>query len=990
MKVHHSMVLGLCLMIMAVPVISPASGVRPMRVQFTQSETDLQVIQGERSLKVSLKSPELSAGREAFSLEGIAGELSGAVESGKEVVVDCAPMILPEGGHIEVEVHLEWSKRESILRKWARLRLMETEQPLLLREVILDRVIADAEEIDFLGGPWQSYPAFVPGFFLGIEYPVATTRVKDDQIIVAHQPGIMLQPGQWFETRRAVYGVTPPGREKDEFMAYIESNRPEPKGLHFNYNSWWTSPVPFTEDDIQGLMKTFKGELYQDENTALDTFAIDLGWSKKLGVWEIDEETFPEGFKNIQDTAESMDARLGLWISPSNFYSPHSFDNEWADEQGYETFVMPWGDQTNRLCCLGGEKYATKFRGELVDMLTKYGIRHVKLDGYYLECPEKDHGHEPGRLGTEAIAEGGIAAFKAMREAAPDVWLETTCFGWNPSPWWLFYVNSVIGTFGDDYPHGRVPCPVYRESYTTGRDFFNLQGASLLPVPIAAQEVLGIIHQNDLPFLNDGITAIMRGHSFMPLYFNPKYMDDSRYETLAELMEWARDHEDILAKTKPLLQPSWQDGNQPRFSNEADMPREPYGYAHWDDDGSLVMLRNTWIEETSYTFALDESIGVKSGAKGLSAVSLYPQARVYARELSYGDELTIPLMPYETLVLSLGRNKEAKDLPSFAGGSEQWVQVASLDQDVTRIDYVSEKPAYGPDWTSPIGDIDNGVQVVIHSSVECRAARNRLLILLEGKQPPETPMYKLKVNGKEEVFHINPSTTGFAASSIRGVESWLFLERDLPKGAHEIEVSLTTKGKEEQVSAWLLCTEDNPEAIDHPDALPTPAWYGLGSACLLPLTQPDEITTVVKEQRPVETIDGVFVDTLEPVTSEMGWSTLQRNKSIWQKPMTLGGKRYFRGLGTHSPGRVVYDLEGKYSRFKALVGVDGLAPGSVTFEVKVDGQTKFKSGVLRREDQPEQVDVDVSGAQKLELIIGDAGDGLQRDHANWANAVLLY
>ncbi len=82
--------------------------------------------------------------------------------------------------------------------------------------------------------------------------------------------------------------------------------------------------------------------------------------------------------------------------------------------------------------------------------------------------------------------------------------------GWNPSPWWLFYVNSVIGTYGDDAPHGRVPSPVYWESYTTGRDYFNLQGAALLPIPIVAQEVLGITHQTQDRFYNDAVTTVMQ------------------------------------------------------------------------------------------------------------------------------------------------------------------------------------------------------------------------------------------------------------------------------------------------------------------------------------------------------------------------------------------------------------------------------------------------------------------------------------------------
>ncbi len=106
-----------------------------------------------------------------------------------------------------------------------------------------------------------------------------------------------------------------------------------------------------------------------------------------------------------------------------------------------------------------------------------------------------------------------------------------------PAPGGCFHVNSVIGCFGDDSPHGRVPCPVYRESYTTARDYYNLQGADRLPSPIPAQEILGIIHQSDDSFMNDAVTTVLRGHAFISLYVNPKYMNDRRWAMLARLMQ---------------------------------------------------------------------------------------------------------------------------------------------------------------------------------------------------------------------------------------------------------------------------------------------------------------------------------------------------------------------------------------------------------------------------------------------------------------------
>ena len=131
------------------------------------------------------------------------------------------------------------------------------------------------------------------------------------------------------------------------------------------------------------------------------------------------------------------------------------------------------------------------------------------------------------------------------RKANPNVWLRPTCFGSDPSPWWLFYTNSVTGTFSDDSPFGRVPSPVYRESYTSARDYFHMQGAAWHPISMSAEEVLGLIHQTNEPFMNDAVAVTMRGGEFLPLYLNPKYMGGRRWEMLAGLLKWSRKNSEI-------------------------------------------------------------------------------------------------------------------------------------------------------------------------------------------------------------------------------------------------------------------------------------------------------------------------------------------------------------------------------------------------------------------------------------------------------------
>jgi hypothetical protein len=132
----------------------------------------------------------------------------------------------------------------------------------------------------------------------------------------------------------------------------------------------------------------------------------------------------------------------------------------------------------------------------------------------------------------------------------------------------------------------------------------------------------------------------------------------------------------------------------------------------------------------------------------------------------------------------------------------------------------------------------------------------------------------------------------------------------------------------------------------------------------------------------------VFLDALAPVSVKQGWGTLQKNRSVWEKPMVINGRQFIRGLGTHAPSRIVFALEGKYRRFQTWAGADGHTYPTVTFEVWVDGVKRWHSGLMTRDTAAAWIDIDVSAAKRLELVVGDAGD-FMGDHADWAEARLL-
>jgi hypothetical protein len=109
------------------------------------------------------------------------------------------------------------------------------------------------------------------------------------------------------------------------------------------------------------------------------------------------------------------------------------------------------------------------------------------------------------------------------------------------------------------------------------------------------------------------------------------------------------------------------------------------------------------------------------------------------------------------------------------------------------------------------------------------------------------------------------------------------------------------------------------------------------------------------------------------------------------KQLTIGGVRYTRGLGVHAYSDVRYSLGGSFSRFQADIGVDDAVGkgGSVVFEVFGDGVQLFHSGQLRGSDSRRSIDINVAGINELRLVVADAGNGIKKDHADWANARLI-
>src|ERR1017187_2358203 len=140
----------------------------------------------------------------------------------------------------------------------------------------------------------------------------------------------------------------------------------------------------------------------------------------------------------------------------------------------------------------------------------------------------------------------------------------------------------------------------------------------------------------------------------------------------------------------------------------------------------------------------------------------------------------------------------------------------------------------------------------------------------------------------------------------------------------------------------------------------------------------------------IASAETVWLDDLNRAVATQGWGAPHKNKSVDDHPLTIGGKTFERGFGTHAEGTLRVNLDGGAQKFSARVGVDDEVnknpASSVEFIVRGDGKALWQSGVMRAGDAAKDCEVDLAGVKSLVLEVTDGGDGIDYDHADWADA----
>ena len=115
-----------------------------------------------------------------------------------------------------------------------------------------------------------------------------------------------------------------------------------------------------------------------------------------------------------------------------------------------------------------------------------------------------------------------------------------------------------------------------------------------------------------------------------------------------------------------------------------------------------------------------------------------------------------------------------------------------------------------------------------------------------------------------------------------------------------------------------------------------------------------------------------------------------RKNARGASPMRIVDAQLDRGFYCHAPSKIGVRLPAPGKAFTAVVGVDSNLQtrpecGSVVFSVKIGDREAFRSEVLREGTAATPVAIDLDGATSFVLEVGDAGDGISCDQADWGN-----
>lgn len=522
-------------------------------------------------------------------------------------------------------------------------------------------------------------PVYLNGLFFGSEFPLAENNIDGSTLYCRYFTGkhfdeLKLNCGHTYRCWNTVVGAA---RSLDlrvireDFLTYIRdiSRKVKPR---FQYNSWYDHMHDITNENIIESFQQIENNLSKTMVPPLDSYVVDDGFVD----WDADfwtfNKKFPEELYPAATMARKFSSNFGLWNGPRGGYNDKtaSFGKqmEKAGKGGY--------NKAAKDVCVSSTEYIKNITEYYLENDRKFDINYWKLDGFLLRaCPSKKHGHMTGGYNemyqyTE-MWENWINIFRKLRitreSAGKDLWINQTSYC-NASPWFLQWSDSLwIQNSGDigfidktkkgeklsDRDVDRVL--TYRDNcyhdFSVVRNYQFPHEFIYNHDPIYGNTAK--ISMTDEEFRKYMFMMATRGTAFWELYYSYNMFNAAKWRINADTLRFIRNDYETL-KTSQFIGGSPEKG-------------ETYGYSCWSENKGVISLRNPANRQQSITVTLDETIGVNKGMQNLKMAYVYPyDKKTNGKTYSYGEVITVNLMPLEVLIMKFSQVEEK--LPQLVYG----------------------------------------------------------------------------------------------------------------------------------------------------------------------------------------------------------------------------------------------------------------------------------------------------------------------------------
>ncbi len=141
--------------------------------------------------------------------------------------------------------------------------------------------------------------------------------------------------------------------------------------------------------------------------------------------------------------------------------------------------------------------------------------------------------------------------------------------------------------------------------------------------------------------------------------------------------------------------------------------------------------------------------------------------------------------------------------------------------------------------------------------------------------------------------------------------------------------------------------------------------------------------------QPIITEKRILLTERRPDYARQDFGSLQINKNVSGSPISMAGKRYGTGLGTHANSHIDYTLPENAVGLSFVAGLDDkIESANVVFTVLGDGRRLWESPVIYGSERKlSETHIDVRGVRKISFKVSAMGSN-HGDHANWANIVV--